>query len=157
MNADGSTVAPDCPCDLAPAPQCDLAPAAVWALLKADPSSTPKYGLSSGGALWFKNLTEPDSLFPPLLPALAVMCSYTALEVGFRVNDVAARVSASRRLTLPRTIKGLFQGFFIFGFPVFATMPAAIFWYWIPGSLVSMAQAAAMRSPVVLRAIGIKP
>ena len=120
--------------------------------LKEEPKSAPLFGLSSGGALWFRDLTQADST--RLLPLISCACTYAALEVGFKASD---GLVASKRLTLPRTIKGFFQAAFIFGFPLISTMPAGVFCYWIPGSFVSMAQTVAMRSPVFLRLIGLKP
>ena len=114
------------------------------------PKRRSDLGLSQGGLLWFPDLTRPDR--STALPAISVMLTYAALELGSQTGAVMA----SRRLTLPRTIVGFFQGCFIFGFPILATLPTGVFCYWIPGSLVSMAQTVAMRSPVFLRAIGIK-
>lgn len=98
-------------------------------------------GLSTEGALWFVDLTVRDAYYGlPLLTGLT-----TAVMVGAGGDGANAMAPAAR--------KGMMAiGLLIV--PLSAFFPAALFCYWLPSNLVSLAMAMALRRPAVRSAAG---
>lgn len=114
----------------------------VWSV--RDMVQTDKTGvLSSGGGLWFENLTLADNTM--ILPVVAMSCSYLALELSFRNG-------AGPYLIL---FKDVMQCVVLMALPVTCSLPAGVFFYWIPSSLFGIAQSRLMKNPAVMRAFGI--
>lgn len=98
-------------------------------------------GLSTEGALWFVDLTVRDAFYGlPLLTGLT-----TAVMVGAGGDGANAMAPAAR--------KGMMAiGLLIV--PLSAYFPAALFCYWLPSNLVSLAMAMALKRPAVRSAAG---
>ncbi|XP_021760316.1 mitochondrial inner membrane protein OXA1-like isoform X1 [Chenopodium quinoa] len=95
--------------------------------------------MKSGGALWFTDLTTPDSLFIfPVLASLSflVLVEYNMQE-GFEGNPNSDKMKKVSRI------------FAILAVPFTMGFPKALFCYWITSNLFSMSYGLAIRHPEV--------
>ena len=113
-------------------------------------SSDQRPELQEGGFAWFTDLTQKDTSF--LLPFLAIGVSYTALE-----NALLAGATGGNQARFVVLVKDIFQTLLIVSIPVVSTLPAGVFFYWIPSSLCGIAQTYLMRSPLFLKLVRIPP
>jgi len=106
-------------------------------------------GLTTGGMLWFHDLTLKDGAF--LLPLTALTVSYSAIELAFRTPAVGG----AARFTL--LLKDAFQSLLLVSLPFMLPLPAGVFCYWIPSSLCGVAQTLALRNLRIQRLLRIEP
>jgi YidC/Oxa1 family membrane protein insertase len=99
-------------------------------LIKANAS----YNLQDGGFGMFCDMTVKDPTF--ILPFTAICLSYSALEYAFRSTP-------GKGIEL---FKDFVQCILVLSIPVVTTLPAGVFFYWIPSSIFGIAQTAVMRS-----------
>ncbi|XP_073270373.1 mitochondrial inner membrane protein OXA1-like [Primulina huaijiensis] len=98
-----------------------------------------------GGALWFTDLTTPDSLF--ILPVLTALTFWITVEFnaqeGLEGNPTA------------NTIKNVSKVFVVLTIPLTASFPKAIFCYWITSNLFSLAYGLVIKKPGVKKLLGV--
>ncbi|XP_073051953.1 mitochondrial inner membrane protein OXA1-like isoform X1 [Primulina eburnea] len=98
-----------------------------------------------GGALWFTDLTTPDSLF--ILPVLTALTFWITVECnaqeGLEGNPTA------------NTIKNVSRVFAVLTIPLTASFPKAIFCYWITSNLFSLAYGLVIKKPDVKKLLGV--
>ncbi|MED6233186.1 hypothetical protein ATANTOWER_008118 [Ataeniobius toweri] len=97
--------------------------------------------LAAGGALWFSDLTVPDSTW--ILPVFLGLTNLLILEV-FALQRV--RASSFQRLVLNG-----FRGFSVLMIPIAASVPSSMALYWFCSSLVGFSHNLLLRSPTVHR------
>ncbi|XP_019202480.1 cytochrome c oxidase assembly protein COX18, mitochondrial isoform X2 [Oreochromis niloticus] len=97
--------------------------------------------LAAGGALWFPDLTIPDSTW--ILPVCLGLTNLLIVEV-FSLQRVAA--SRTQRLVL-NTVRG----FSLLMIPIAATVPSSMALYWFASSLVGFSHNLLLRSPSIHR------
>ncbi len=106
---------------------------AVRRLVLEPASEARAASLRQGGAAWFTDLTAKDA--SRVLPLAAVVMTVANFQLAF---------SASRN-PVWGVVRDLFQGGCVVLFPFYAELPAGVFLYWVPNSLWSLAQTAAVR------------
>lgn len=98
-----------------------------------------------GGALWFQDLSTPDSLY--LLPALTALSFLATVELnmqeGLEGNPMANKMKMFSRFIALMTV------------PITMNFPKAIFCYWITSNLFSLVHGAVIKMPGVKRALAI--
>jgi len=98
-----------------------------------------------GGALWFRDLSTPDSLY--LLPALTALSFLATVELnmqeGLEGNPMANKMKMFSRFIALITV------------PITMNFPKAIFCYWITSNLFSLVHGAVIKMPGVKRALAI--
>ncbi|XP_024120366.1 cytochrome c oxidase assembly protein COX18, mitochondrial [Oryzias melastigma] len=95
--------------------------------------------LAAGGALWFSDLTVPDSTW--ILPVCLGLTNLIIVEV-FSLQRVG--VSGVQRLVL----NGI-RGFCVLMIPIAAMVPSSMALYWFTSSLVGFSHNLILRSPAV--------
>ncbi|CAN8061840.1 unnamed protein product [Agarophyton chilense] len=106
-------------------------------LSQSDPSFV------DGGAAWFTDLSVMDPTY-----ALPVVCAATLLGMTELGGDTGSTKMTPQMRTGMRAVAGL-------SLPLTYWFPAAVFCYWIPNNLFSMALGVAMRTENIRRAIGL--
>lgn len=98
-----------------------------------------------GGALWFYDLSTPDSLY--VLPALTALSFLATVELnmqeGLEGNPMGSKMKKFSRVLALLTV------------PITMNFPKAIFCYWITSNLFSLTYGAVMKQPGVKKALGI--
>ncbi|KAL6126299.1 hypothetical protein ACLB2K_074350 [Fragaria x ananassa] len=93
----------------------------------------------NGGALWFTDLTTPDSLV--ILPILTAMTFWITVECnmqeGMEGNPVAQTMKTYSRILA------------VIAIPVMMSFPKALFCYWLTSNIFSLTYGLAIRSPKV--------
>lgn len=102
-------------------------------------------GLDEGGAFWFQDLTNKDRSFA--LPFTALGLSYLALEVSL--------ANAQGRLIL--ILKDVVQSLLLCSAPFVASLPAGVFFYWIPSSCFGLLQSLALKNPRLVKLFRLPP
>jgi len=103
--------------------------------------------LSTGGMLWFTDLTKPDPIF--FLPILS-WCTFIILgETG---GDMFGTMNAERKSLATRNI---FRGLYAIMILPMMTFPSAIFCYWIPNNLISLSHIVMFNDPTCMKYLGI--
>ena len=110
------------------------------AMLKSKANYTE---MSEGGPSWNPNLTSRDVTY--VLPLTAIALSYLSIEL--------ALLGAGGRLAL--AVKDIFQTLVIISTPFVSGLPSGIFYYWIPSSLIGIAQTLALRSTWIQRLLRV--
>ncbi|KAF3546996.1 hypothetical protein DY000_02006140, partial [Brassica cretica] len=99
----------------------------------------------TGGALWFTDLTTPDSLY--ILPVITALTFLITVELnaqeGMEGNPMAG------------TIKNVFRGFALLTVPMTMSFPQAIFCYWITSNLFSLTYGLVIKRPQVKKLLKI--
>ncbi|KAJ4872148.1 Mitochondrial inner membrane protein OXA1 [Raphanus sativus] len=99
----------------------------------------------TGGALWFTDLTTPDSLY--ILPVITALTFLITVELnaqeGMEGNPMAG------------TIKNVFRGFALLTVPMTMSFPQAIFCYWITSNLFSLTYGLVIKRPQVKKMLKI--
>ncbi|GLJ39064.1 hypothetical protein SUGI_0796350 [Cryptomeria japonica] len=98
-----------------------------------------------GGALWFYDLSTPDSMY--VLPALTALTFLATVELnmqeGLEGNPMAAKMKTFSRFFALMTV------------PITMNFAKAIFCYWITSNLFSLVYGAFIRQPGIKKALGI--
>ncbi|KAL1203843.1 Mitochondrial inner membrane protein OXA1 [Cardamine amara subsp. amara] len=99
----------------------------------------------TGGALWFTDLTSPDSLY--LLPVITGLTFLITVECnaqeGMEGNPMAS------------TVKNVCRGFALLTVPMTSSFPQAIFCYWITSNLFSLMYGLVIKRPQVKKFLRI--
>ncbi|CAH8382831.1 unnamed protein product [Eruca vesicaria subsp. sativa] len=99
----------------------------------------------TGGALWFTDLTTPDSLY--ILPVLTALTFLITVECnaqeGMEGNPMAG------------TVKNVCRGFALLTVPMTMSFPQAIFCYWITSNLFSLTYGLVIKRPQVKKLLKI--
>ena len=106
--------------------------------------------LQDGGFAWFYDLTQQDTSF--LLPFVAISISYIALENSFLAGTTGG--NQARFLVL---VKDIFQTLLLVSIPIVSSLPAGVFFYWIPSSLFGIGQTLLLRNAQFLKLVRIPP
>jgi YidC/Oxa1 family membrane protein insertase len=83
--------------------------------------------VAQGGALWFHDLSVPDSLY--ILPIISAVTMLATIELSSSVGNQGTRA---------KVFKNIFRGVAVIMVPFTATFPAALFMYWIPSNLITL-------------------
>ncbi|XP_029282756.1 cytochrome c oxidase assembly protein COX18, mitochondrial [Cottoperca gobio] len=102
--------------------------------------------LAAGGALWFPDLTAPDSTW--ILPICLGLTNLLILEV-FSLQ----RVNPSR---VQRIMTNCIRAFSLLMIPIAATVPSSLALYWFSSSLVGFSQNLVLRSPMIHKILKLK-
>lgn len=102
-------------------------------------------GLEEGGALWFHDLTNKDRSFA--LPFTAIGLSYLAMEISL--------ANVQGRLLL--LLKDVVQSLLLCSAPLVASLPAGVFFYWIPSSCFGLLQSLALKNPRLVQLFRLPP
>eukprot|EP00249_Psilotum_nudum_P016408 c25809_g1_i1 orf=472-2022(-) len=98
-----------------------------------------------GGALWFTDLSTPDSTY--ILPLLMALSLWITIELGamegMEGNPTAVKAKQIFRLMAAVSV------------PVSASFEKALFFYWLTSNLWSLCQAYVLRRPVIKNTLGI--
>nr|XP_060637327.1 cytochrome c oxidase assembly protein COX18, mitochondrial [Anolis sagrei ordinatus] len=97
--------------------------------------------LSTGGMLWFPDLTVPDPTW--IMPITLGVLNLLIVEI------FALRKTESSRFQ--RYATNFFRGVSIFMIPVAATVPSAIALYWVSSSFMGLSHNLLLRSPAFRR------
>ena len=126
--------------------------------LVADDAVAAK-GLSSGGALWFPDLTEvavhvdtataPMGVYGAILPVAVAGALFANINNAWGGAAEKSKPALALKLfmewlTVPTLLVGL-------------TLPQAVHMYWLPASVTALAQGAIMRTSAARKALGIDP
>ncbi|KAG5412220.1 hypothetical protein IGI04_008539 [Brassica rapa subsp. trilocularis] len=99
----------------------------------------------TGGALWFTDLTAPDSLY--ILPVITALTFLITVECnaqeGMEGNPMAG------------TVKNVCRGFALLTVPMTMSFPQAIFCYWITSNLFSLTYGLVIKRPRVKKLLKI--
>jgi len=98
-----------------------------------------------GGALWFTDLTTPDSMY--ILPILSGLFTLATIELG--------AMDGMQGQPMMGKMKMFFRGFAILIVPLTASFPKALFCYWLTTNMCSLLQTTVLKQPAVKRAVGI--
>ncbi|XP_034722368.1 cytochrome c oxidase assembly protein COX18, mitochondrial [Etheostoma cragini] len=102
--------------------------------------------LAAGGALWFPDLTVPDSSW--ILPVCLGLTNLLLVEV-FSLQ----RVNPSR---VQRIVTNAVRAFSLLMIPIAATVPSSMALYWLTSSLVGFSHNLVLRSPAVHRLLRLQ-
>ncbi|XP_054248338.1 cytochrome c oxidase assembly protein COX18, mitochondrial [Indicator indicator] len=97
--------------------------------------------LSAGGALWFTDLTAPDSTW--ILPVSLGLVNLLLVEIF-----ASQKMEASR---LQKLATNFFRVVSVVMIPVAATVPSSMALYWLSSSLVGLSHNLLLRSPAFRR------
>uniref|UniRef100_A0A3B4UXH3 Cytochrome c oxidase assembly factor COX18 n=1 Tax=Seriola dumerili TaxID=41447 RepID=A0A3B4UXH3_SERDU len=95
--------------------------------------------LAAGGALWFSDLTSPDSTW--ILPVCLGLINLLIVEV-FSLQ----RVSPTR---FQKLVLNFTRGFSVLMIPIAATVPSSMALYWFTSSLLGFSHNLLLRSPAI--------
>ncbi|XP_009865390.1 PREDICTED: mitochondrial inner membrane protein COX18, partial [Apaloderma vittatum] len=96
---------------------------------------------SSGGALWFTDLTAPDSTW--VLPVLLGLVNLLIVEI---FTSQKMKVSRFQKL-----VTNFFRVVSVLMIPVAATVPSSMTLYWLSSSLMGLSHNLLLRSPTFRR------
>ncbi|XP_029960832.1 cytochrome c oxidase assembly protein COX18, mitochondrial [Salarias fasciatus] len=113
--------------------------------LSLDPSAVQDQ-LAAGGALWFSDLTLPDSTW--ILPVCLGLTNLMVVEV-FSLQ----RVTTSR---FQRVVLNAIRVFSVVMIPIAASVPSSMALYWFTSSLVGFGHNMLLRSPRIHRLLGVR-
>ncbi|EPS67807.1 hypothetical protein M569_06967, partial [Genlisea aurea] len=92
-----------------------------------------------GGTLWFTDLTTPDSLY--ILPLLTALLFWSTVELNSEEGNGA--------------VKWMSRVFAVLIVPFTLSLPKAIFCYWVPSNLFSLAYGRVLKRVEVKKFLGI--
>lgn len=113
--------------------------------LKKMPELFPEQ-LSTGGILWFPDLTVTDPMY--ILPITTAASFLLLIEVG--KDQMVAQNPAQGQLIL-----NMFRGLSLFMLPVSFTFESGMLCYWTSNNLMTVGQALLLKNPVVRAQLGI--
>ncbi|CAN9514562.1 unnamed protein product [Ophioblennius macclurei] len=114
--------------------------------LSLDPSALQQQQLAEGGALWFPDLTVPDSTW--ILPICLGLTNLVVVEV-FSMQKV-------RSSRFQRVVLNAVRVFSVVMIPIAASVPSSMALYWFTSSLVGLGHNLLLRSPRIHRLLGVK-
>ncbi|XP_064272354.1 cytochrome c oxidase assembly protein COX18, mitochondrial isoform X3 [Passer domesticus] len=97
---------------------------------------------SSGGALWFTDLTAPDSTW--ILPVSLGLVNLLVVEIF--ASQTKMPVSRIRKI-----VTNFFRTVSVVMIPIAATVPSSMALYWLSSSLVGLSHNLLLRSPAFRR------
>ncbi|EPS65404.1 hypothetical protein M569_09370, partial [Genlisea aurea] len=100
---------------------------------------------NGGGTLWFSDLTTPDSLY--ILPVLTALTFWITVELNSQ-EGMEGNPNAS-------AVKWVSRVFAVLTVPLTLTFPKAIFCYWVPTNLFSLAYGLVIKRPAVKKFLGV--
>lgn len=103
--------------------------------------------LAAGGALWFPDLTCPDSTW--ILPVCLGLTNLLIVEVFSLQRSDSSRWQ--------RLITNVIRGFSLVMIPVAASVPASMSLYWLVSSLVGLSHNLLLRARTVHRLLDLRP
>lgn len=103
--------------------------------------------LESGGIAWFMDLTSRDSTL--ILPFTAVGMSYLSLRLAFGPHIKNGKFASF--------IMDFFQSIIIISLPFITPLPNGVFCYWIPSSVIGIAQIYLLKNPLVIKLLHLPP
>ncbi|ELT87155.1 hypothetical protein CAPTEDRAFT_171303 [Capitella teleta] len=106
--------------------------------------NVPVQSMTTGGLLWFTDLTIPDPYF--LLPVMTSLTLLLTLESG---------VDAQRSSTMTPTMRTVMRVIPFVMLPVTINMPAAMLCYWATSNVVSLFQVGFLRLPGMRQRLNI--
>ncbi|ETO30053.1 hypothetical protein RFI_07066 [Reticulomyxa filosa] len=119
----------------------------------------PNHDLDQGGLLWFLDLSQPD--MHTVLPFVAVSLSIMVVQYrGGRRLYIDEAVK--QQLPFPTLYQWLFrfyyllQCYYVLNLPLMADMPAGIFCYWIPFSLIGLLSKGLLFNPKFRKLMGLQ-
>ncbi|KFO86361.1 Mitochondrial inner membrane protein COX18, partial [Buceros rhinoceros silvestris] len=104
-------------------------------------SSEVREQFSAGGALWFTDLTAPDSTW--ILPVALGLVNLLIVEIF-----AAQKTKVSR---LQRFATNFFRAVSVVMIPIAATVPSSMALYWLSSSFVGLSHNLLLRSPAFRR------
>ena len=102
--------------------------------------------LSTGGTLWFENLTLPDSTM--MLPLAAIGLTYVNLQVS---------LGNAPKGSMFLLLKDVGQVLLILGLPLTSGLPQGVFVYWTASAGYSAVQTQVLRADGVRALLGLPP
>ncbi|KAJ3415859.1 Mitochondrial inner membrane protein oxa1l [Chytridiales sp. JEL 0842] len=122
---------------------------AVWGLVQAPVfisfflslrkmAELPMPGFETGGLFWFTDLTVADPTW--VLPIAASASMFAVMEFATETNAAQSQSAA---------MKNVFRFMMIVFIPLTATLPTAVFLYWISSNLFTLAQFYILKQPKV--------
>ncbi|KAI3351378.1 hypothetical protein L3Q82_020191 [Scortum barcoo] len=102
--------------------------------------------LKTGGALWFPDLTLPDSTW--ILPICLGLTNLLIVEM-FSLQ----RINPSRFQTF---VTNFIRGFSVLMIPIAATVPSSMALYWFTSSLVGFSHNLLLRSPAIHKVLKLR-
>ncbi|XP_071314727.1 cytochrome c oxidase assembly protein COX18, mitochondrial [Trachinotus anak] len=103
-------------------------------------------GLAAGGALWFPDLTLPDSTW--ILPVCLGLANLLIVEV-FSLQ----RLSPTR---FQKLMLNFIRGFSVLMVPIAATVPSSMALYWFTSSLLGFSHNLLLRSPAMHKVLKLQ-
>eukprot|EP00884_Botryococcus_braunii_P009438 jgi/Botrbrau1/18496/Bobra.0072s0075.1 len=103
--------------------------------------------LMEGGLFWFTDLTVPDPTYA--LPIIASGIFLINVELG------AADGMQGQPANVMSRLKWFMRGLAVIMVPFTASMPAAVFCYWIPSNALSLVQSLALKSQSLRKALNL--
>jgi YidC/Oxa1 family membrane protein insertase len=109
--------------------------------------SMPEFlDVTTGGALWFTDLSIPDSsLALPIVTAATFLCM---LEIG--ADGMNTMQGDQKKMMVM-----VFRGLGVLMVPMTMSMPQSVFMYWVTNNCISLTQAIAFKSPGLKKSLGI--
>ncbi|XP_035505171.1 cytochrome c oxidase assembly protein COX18, mitochondrial isoform X2 [Scophthalmus maximus] len=104
-------------------------------------------GLSAGGALWFPDLSSPDSTW--ILPVCLGLTNLLIVEV-FSLQRL-------RPTRFQKLLLNCIRGFSVLMIPIAATVPSSMALYWFTSSLLGFSHNLVLRSPTILKLLKLPP
>jgi YidC/Oxa1 family membrane protein insertase len=101
---------------------------------------------STGGLLWFTDLTIPDPTY--VLPLICGISFLATIETG---KDM---MIDSNPTSGPMMVNA-FRAMAFVAVPVMTTFPAAMLCYWVPNNCITLVQSVVLRHPTVRNSLGI--
>ncbi|TMS01794.1 Cytochrome c oxidase assembly protein COX18, mitochondrial [Larimichthys crocea] len=102
--------------------------------------------LTAGGALWFPDLTLPDSTW--ILPVCLGLTNLLIVEV-FSLQ----RVNPSG---FQRFVTNAIRAFSVLMVPIAASVPSSMALYWLMSSLIGLSQNLLLRSPMIHKVLNLR-
>ena len=103
--------------------------------------------LETGGFAWFSDLTARDSTL--LLPFMAVGMSYLSLRLAFGPHIKNGKFAL--------LVMDFFQSIIIISLPFITPLANGVFCYWIPSSVIGIAQIYLLKNPFVIKLLRLPP
>lgn len=102
--------------------------------------------MSSGGILWFTDLTVPDPMY--ILPVTCGISFLATIESG-------KEQMIDGNPQFGPTLVNAFRGMCLIMVPVMTTFPAAMLCYWVPNNIITFVQSVTLKNKSVRRSLGI--
>ncbi|XP_072168947.1 mitochondrial inner membrane protein OXA1L-like [Diadema setosum] len=107
-------------------------------------ATLPVESMQTGGLWWFTDLTTSDPYYA--LPVLASLSMFAVMELGGEAG--VSNAQAQKMRTVLRVMPFVIL-------PLIASLPKAVFCYWLTSNTFSMAQVAILKIPAVRQALNM--